>query len=324
MNARPALPALLALALAAAGTPGGAQVPIGAATLSGPAAPAPAPAPAPAASSPVPPSATPPAPAASTPDANRIQFGTGFVIDQGYILTAWHVIQDRGQWQVGPNAAGRWVNATLVKVDRANDLALLKAPLEAPALALAPSNEVPIGLEISVIGFPQPRYQGMTRKITQGYVNGVQRASQQELDTGLLQISAEVSMGNSGGPVFAPDGAVVGMVQRKLDVQRIAQQTNDWMVNVSYAQRSSTLIRFLQDSPARATVRPLQLATVLRPYQLFEKVGPSVVSVSARGAAPTTGPGAGPGTGPGAGPGAGPVAGAPAQGAGAAPSAPTN
>ena len=314
MNARSALPALLALALAATGTPAGAQVPIGAATLSGPAAPAPAPAPA--ASAPVPPSATPPAPAASTPDANRIQFGTGFIIDQGYILTAWHVIQDRGQWQVGPNAAGRWVNATLVKVDRANDLALLKAPLEAPALALAPSNEVPIGLEISVIGFPQPRFQGMTRKITQGYVNGVQRASQQELDTGMLQISAEVSMGNSGGPVFAPDGAVVGMVQRKLDVQRIAQQTNDWMVNVSYAQRSSTLIRFLQDSPARATVRPLQLATMLRPYQLFEKVGPSVVSVSARGTAPTTGPGASPG--------AGPVAGTPAQGVGALPSVPTN
>ena len=101
-----------------------------------------------------------------------------------------------------------------------------------------------------------------------------------------------------------------------LDVQRIAQQTNDWMVNVSYAQRSSTLIRFLQDSPARATVRPLQLATVLRPYQLFEKVSPSVVSVSARGPAPTTGPGAGPG--------AGPVAGTPAQGVGALPSVPTN
>jgi S1-C subfamily serine protease len=206
------------------------------------------------------------------------------MVDKGYLLTAAHVVQDRTQWLVGPNAAGRWVAATVVKMDRTGDLALLKVPLDAPALALSPSSEVPIGLEVSVIGFPQPRFQGLTRKITQGIVNGVQRPNEQERDAGFFQISAEVSRGNSGGPVLAPDGTVIAMVLRKLDSARVAQQTQDMPINVNYALRSSALIRFLEDSPARAAVRPLQVGTVLRPYEVFMRAGPSVLSIIGRDA----------------------------------------
>lgn len=221
---------------------------------------------------------------ASGATPSRLQFGTGFMIDKGYLITAAHVVQDRTQWLVGPNASGRWVAATVVKMDRTGDLALLRVPLDAPALALAPSSEVPIGLEVSVIGFPQPRFQGLTRKITQGIVNGVQRPNEQERDAGFFQISAEVSRGNSGGPVFGPDGSVIAMVLRKLDAPRVAQQTQDLPINVNYALRSSALIRFLEDSPARVAVRPLQVGTVLRPYELYLRAGPSVLSIIGRDA----------------------------------------
>ena len=44
------------------------------------------------------------------------------------------------------------------------------------------------------------------------------------------------------------------------------------------------LLRFLEDSPARAAVRPLQVGTVLRPYEVFMRAGPSVLSIISRDA----------------------------------------
>lgn len=224
-----------------------------------------------------------PRPEAAQPATATISLGSGFVIDDGYILTAWHVVQRHPRILVGPNLAGRWVQGEVVKSDPAQDLALIKAPLNMPALSIAASSEVPIGLEITVIGYPLPRYQGMTRKITQGLINGIQRPTQATTDSGMFQISAEISMGNSGGPVFAPDGSVVAMVQRKLQSDKVAQQTNDSPTNVNYALRSSALIRFLQESPARPRIAPLALNDVKRPFEIFRTLGPSVVSIIGRG-----------------------------------------
>lgn len=219
----------------------------------------------------------------ATPSVSTsISMGSGFVVDDGYVMTAWHVVQKHNQILVGPSPAGRWVQGQVVKSDPTQDLALIKVTIGLQPLVFTPSAEVPIGLEVTVIGFPLPRVQGMTRKITQGLINGLQRQSQETTDTGLFQISAEISMGNSGGPVFAPDGTVVAMVQRKLQHSQVAQQTNDWPTNVSYALRSSALIRFLQDSPARPRISTLSLNTFRRPHEIFQVQGASVVSVIGR------------------------------------------
>jgi serine protease Do len=220
---------------------------------------------------------------AAQPAAATISFGSGFVIDEGYILTAWHVVQRHPRIMVGPNLAGRWIQGEVVKSDPTQDLALIKAPLNMPALSIAASSEVPIGLEITVVGYPLPRYQGITPKITQGLINGIQRQAQATTDSGMFQISAEISMGSSGGPVFAPDGSVIAMVQRKLQSDKVAQQTNDSPTNVNYALRSSALIRFLQESPARPRIAPLALNDVKRPHEIFRTLGPSVVSIIGRG-----------------------------------------
>jgi S1-C subfamily serine protease len=101
-----------------------------------------------------------------------------------------------------------------------------------------------------------------------------------------MQISAEVSRGNSGGPVLTPDGTVVGMVQRKLNATKVSERTQDLPVNVNYALRSSVLLQFLQNSPATARTQTLSLSKMLRPYQLFEQTQSSVLAVLGRGTAP--------------------------------------
>lgn len=229
-----------------------------------------------------------PTPAAAAPAphvAASSSWGTGFVVAEGHVITAFHVIQGRNAVLVGPLASGRWVPAEVVHSDPRLDLALLKANIDLPAVSLAPSADVPMGLEVSVIGFPQPRFQGMGKKITQGIVNGYRSERQQARDVGLVQISAEVSRGNSGGPVFAPDGSVIGMVQRKINAQKVAEQTEDTVVNVNYALRSSQIIKFLQAGPVSPRLQSLSLSTVLRPYQIFEQTQASVLAVIGRSAA---------------------------------------
>jgi len=228
----------------------------------------------------------------AAPAAPTSNSGTGFVVGDGYVLTALHVVQGRTTVQVGPLTGGKWVNADIVQSDAKLDLALLKAPIALPAVSLAPSSEVPTGLEISVIGYPLPKFQGLSKKITQGVVNGYRGGSesQQAQDIGLMQISAEVSRGNSGGPVFAPDGSVIGMVQRKMDARKLAEQAEDLVVNVNYALRSSQIIKFLQAADVSPRVQGLSLSTVLRPYQVFEREQASVLAIIGRGGAPSAAP----------------------------------
>lgn len=237
-------------------------------------------------SNPAPPApASPPAaPAATTrtTTATASFWGTGFVVGEGYVLTAHHVVNGRTGLLVGPDAANRWTPAEIVQSDAALDLALLKARINAPVLTLASTPQIPTGLEVSVMGYPQPKIQGFGQKITSGLINGYRNESQNAQDLGLFQFSAEVARGNSGGPVFAPDGTVIGLVQRKVDAKKVAEQTEDVLVNVNYALRSSQIIRFLQGSPVSPRVQNLSLATVLRPYQLYEQSRASVLAILGR------------------------------------------
>ncbi|MFM2035256.1 MAG: hypothetical protein RL459_521 [Pseudomonadota bacterium] len=228
--------------------------------------------------------------ARSQTTAATANWGTGFVVSEGYVLTAFHVVQGRAALQLGP-VGGKWLPAELVQSDAKLDLALLRAPISLPAVALASSGEVPIGLEVSVIGYPLPKFQGLSKKITQGIVNGARSEAQQAQDVGLFQISAEVSRGNSGGPVFAADGSVIGMVQRKIDARKLSEQGEDLVVNVNYALRSSQIIKFLQAGVVIPQVQGLSLVSVLRPYQVFERSQASVLAIVGRdaAAAPSTG-----------------------------------
>lgn len=229
---------------------------------------------------------TPSAPAltASKPGTTATAnfWGTGFVVGEGYIVTALHVVNGRTGLLVGPDGANRWALAELVQSDAALDLALLKARINAPALSLASSANVPTGLEVSVIGYPMPKFQGFGQKITSGLINGYRNENQNAQDVGLFQFSAEVAKGNSGGPVFAPDGTVIGMVQRKIDSKKVEEKTEEVLVNVNYALRSSQIIKFLQAGSVVPKIQNLSLSTVLRPYQLFEQSRSSVMAILGR------------------------------------------
>lgn len=212
----------------------------------------------------------------------QISLGTGFVVSDGYLLTAMHVVRDKDSIWVGPIEGRRWVKAELVKYDNQLDLALLSAKVSATPLSFAAWSEVPTGLEVTLIGFPQPKFQGLSKKITQGLINGNRSDRNESFDAGFFQFSAEAQIGNSGGPVLAPDGLVVGMVQKKLNALDVAERTHDLPVNVNYGLKSSEILNFLKGTAVEPTVKSLSLNTYLRPYQIFMQKQASIFGVAGR------------------------------------------
>lgn len=208
--------------------------------------------------------------------------GTGFAIAPGYILTAHHVVQNRSSLMVGPMPHGHWVRAEVLKSDAGLDLALLSANVSGPGLALASNLIAPTGLEISVIGYPQPAVQGLSAKITQGIINGTRTSRVHGQTQTLLQISSEITSGNSGSPVLAPDGTVIGLVQRKINAQKVAEKGNDLIINVAYALPTSQILQFLKDASALITTRSIDMGKLLRPYQLFEENHSAIYSIISR------------------------------------------
>ena len=60
-----------------------------------------------------------------------------------------------------------------------------------------------------------------------------------------MQITAPVQSGNSGGPVIAADGEVVGVVVSKLDAVAVAEDLGDTPQNVNFAIRGEIAKLFL-------------------------------------------------------------------------------
>jgi S1-C subfamily serine protease len=218
---------------------------------------------------------------AQNPADQKTSFGTGFAVSESHILTAYHTVSGKEALWVGP-VEGKWAKAQLIKSSTELDLALLSAEIHAKPLSIANWDDVPIGVEAFVIGYPQPTIQGLSKKITQGIVNGTRSDKESSPWSKLFQLSAEVNKGNSGGPVVAADGSVIGMVLKKVDALSFAEKSHDLTVNVNYGLKSKFLIDFLSNTAAQVQARPLALKTVLRPYQVFAQSEGSVYAVIGR------------------------------------------
>ncbi len=200
-------------------------------------------------------------------DSGRNAVGTGFFVSaEGHLVTANHVLKGRNFVFVRLPTGGHWRVAQVIRSSADDDLALLKINANSTPLPLARWRGVPIGLEVYVLGFPQPSMQGNGPKITAGIVNGEFTDGRRNR---LFQLSAEIQKGNSGGPVLSPDGLIVGVVQSKLDAMSVANKTNDLPQNVNFAAKSEVLERFLLDAGLQPEVRLIDLNVMRRPYQLL-------------------------------------------------------
>jgi len=143
--------------------------------------------------------------------------GTGFVVlygGQDYIITNYHVIDGLLQMTV-TFSDGNSYSGKVVGSDPYSDLAILSANApqsEFHPLQLGQSSTLQVGETVVAIGNPY----GLSNTITVGIIGHLGRALQMDTLGGYaipdtIQFSAAVNPGNSGGPLIAPDGTVVGI-----------------------------------------------------------------------------------------------------------------
>jgi serine protease Do len=132
--------------------------------------------------------------------------GSGFIVSSsGYILTNSHIVESASRIKVKLND-NRILDAVVVGSDPKSDLAVLKIGADnLPALRFAPSNSVKVGEWVAAFGSPF----GLDKTVTAGIISAKGRAT----DTGLalIQTDAAINSGNSGGPLVALNGEVVGV-----------------------------------------------------------------------------------------------------------------
>jgi S1-C subfamily serine protease len=168
--------------------------------------------------------------------------GTGFLITrQGHVLTNSHVVDECNEIKVVTK--GERVESVLVSQDSRNDIAILKIPgnFEVSA-SFRGGRGIRPGDEIIALGYPLQGLLSDDLKITQGIVNALAGL---ENDTRMMQISAPVQPGNSGGPLLDQAGNVVGIVTAKMNAVKMAEYTGDIPQNINFAIKASLARDFL-------------------------------------------------------------------------------
>ena len=142
--------------------------------------------------------------------AADVGVGTGFIIDKnGDIVTNLHVIGGADEIEI-QRANGDVLPLTHIKAyDIERDLAILSVDTEkpVPALTLANSDQVAAGDPVVAIGNP---LGVLDFTVSDGLISSVRELSP---TLTVLQISAPISKGSSGGPLFDPRGHVIGVVR---------------------------------------------------------------------------------------------------------------
>jgi S1-C subfamily serine protease len=205
------------------------------------------------------------------PDADTLEtvsIGAGtllFADDDGYLLaTNRHVVDERGLLSLRRSAdrvlvvssQGNYADAQVVGRHRTLDLALLwvarKSGHAAFRQPVSAYRNIPVGEPVFVVGHPQRLFFTLSN----GLVSRLDGSD-------LLQLSAPISPGNSGGPVYDGLGVLLGIVTYKVDKQlspnaenlNFATRADAFLTESGWDfsnQGSARLKRFLADGPSGA------------------------------------------------------------------------
>lgn len=141
--------------------------------------------------------------------SRRRATGTGFIVEGGYIITNWHVIENTKKVEVFFENGRISYPVTVIGFDEAIDIAVLKPGDNFPT-DIVPlewrTKKLRQGEEVWTVGHPL----GFTYSITKGIVSHVDRRIESPWQQ-TIQVDAAINSGNSGGPLLDMDGKVAGI-----------------------------------------------------------------------------------------------------------------
>ena len=168
--------------------------------------------------------------------------GSGFAVNaNGLFITNFHVVQGCKQVVVVYN--GMRAYGKMVGVSEVDDLAALKVDGQTAVFLPIRKGAISLGESVAVAGYPvgvmEDGSDGVSMKLSEGIIARV-------LDASLIQMSASVSSGNSGGPVVDKEGSLIGVSVAKIPAgaaRRGAAYGDDY----NFAVRSDKVEAFLSN-----------------------------------------------------------------------------
>jgi hypothetical protein len=134
--------------------------------------------------------------------------GSGFVLTKsGAIITNYHVVESAHNVSIEFIDGQSYQKILLIAGYPHKDIAILHIDAEDKLfipVTLGDSNEVEVGERVLAIGNPL----GWENTLSDGLISGIREIG----STRLLQISAPISPGSSGGALFSMNGRVIGII----------------------------------------------------------------------------------------------------------------
>ena len=140
-----------------------------------------------------------------------LSLGSGFFINEsGDIATNHHVLEGSSKAIIKTIRGDKGNILEIIKDDPELDLLVAKTSFKKTTpLPLGDSNTITVGEDIVAIGNPA----GLEGTVSKGIISGIREVE----DFKFIQITAPISPGSSGGPVFNLSGKVIGIATAYLD-----------------------------------------------------------------------------------------------------------
>ena len=198
--------------------------------------------------------------------------GSGFIVDEGIVVTNNHVIADADEINIIMND-GTKIKAELVGVDKKTDIAVLKFKPVKPvnAVKFGDSDKLRLGEWVIAIGNPF----SLGGSVTAGIVSARNRDISQGPYDSYIQTDASINRGNSGGPLFNLEGEVVG-------VNTLIISPTGGSIGLGFAVPSKTVARVVDQLRQFGELRRGWLG--VRIQQVTEEIADSLNVKPARGA----------------------------------------
>jgi hypothetical protein len=146
-------------------------------------------------------------------NSQPLRIGSGFVIgSNGEIATNYHVVEGASSAIVKfINEDTKYQAMTLVNKSAIYDLAIIKLNniKKISALSLGDDELVAVGDKIFAIGNPE----GLEGTVSEGIIGGFRKIDE---ELRLMQITAPISPGSSGGPIINERGQVIGIASASI------------------------------------------------------------------------------------------------------------
>ncbi len=164
--------------------------------------------------------------------------GSGVIFDpNGYIVTNYHVVGENTKTISVELYDGSVYDGTYIYGDEYVDLAVIKIEkTDCVAARIGDSSKMALGQMVVAIG--NPLGYGLT--VTPGVISALQRSVTVENTTmTLMQTSAAINSGNSGGGLFNLNGELIGIVNAKVGGTSVE--------GMGFAIPSTTVVKSLND-----------------------------------------------------------------------------